>query len=472
MTTLYARRTSSIALLITMLASLSIKAQSTLEFTSSSASTTASGPSIASQAVTFYENRTNGSYAAFSSPTTTVTVSLSNQQYTMSNSQISTRTGSAFGAGNNSFGNSASSLNFYMQMNAIGGASAGNFTAAGSLTSGTGISLTSNYGIEIFNSALALQNAGRSTSGRWYMADLTIAFNTPVNNPVIHLAGLGATSSSLGFTTEFDLVTSNVSLSKLSGSSELTVTSTSILNNAANPAATTGLGAASGSVLVTGSNITSITFKMYMRGDGSSSFWSLLGHAGDGFLLSASTSTSSISTLPVGLTGFTAALENNITRLNWSTAIESNSSYFDVEYSTDNNSWMTIGTVQAAGNSTTGRTYAFTHTHPAAGNNFYRLRMIDQDGTFTYSKVDEVSVEEPSRITFYPNPVRSSCTVNTNSTTPQSLSLLTLDGRMLLQNNSFVSGGSIDLSRYPNGVYLLVLRSATGKSEVLKIMKD
>jgi hypothetical protein len=390
----------------------------------------------------------------------------------MTSAQVSTKTGSSFGTNINSFGTAAGSLNLYMQLGAVGSASNSNFTAASGMTAGTGISTTSNYGVEVFNSALALQNAGRSTSGRWYMADLTITFSTPINNPVIHLAGLGGTSAGLGFTTEFDLITSNVTLSRLSGSSELTVTSNSILNNAANPTGTTGLGAASGSVLVTGSNVSSVSFKMYLRGDGTASSWSSGNHAGDGFLLSASTATGSLSTLPVGLTEFTATLESNTTRLSWATATESNSSYFDVEYSTDNITWESIGSVQAAGNTTTGRSYAFTHNHPAAGNNFYRLKMADQDGTFTYSKVDQVAIEETSKITFYPNPVKSSCTVNTNSTTPQSLSLLTLDGRMLQQNNTFISGGSIDLSRYPNGIYLIVLRSTTGKSEVLKVMKD
>ncbi|WP_431213670.1 T9SS type A sorting domain-containing protein [Puia sp. P3] len=426
---------------------------------------------MANQVMTFYENRTNGTYAAFTSPTTTATLSLSNQQYTMTSAQVSTRTGSSFGTNVNPFGSGAGSLNLYMSLGSVGGASSSNFTAAGTMTAGTGISTTNNYGVEIFNSALALQNAGRSTSGRWYMADLTITFSAPINNPVIHVAGLGGTAGGLGFTTEFDLSSTGVTLMKLSGSSELTVTNTSILNNDPSPAGTTGLGAASGSILINGTNVTSVTFKMYMRGDGGSSSWST-GHAGDGFLLSTSALTASVSTLPVGLVDFTAVSSGDGARLDWSTAIESNSSFFYIEHSTDQNSWETIGSVQAAGNSTTARSYAFTHKNAGAGNNFYRLKMVDQDGTFVYSKVDEVSVEEASRVSFYPNPVKSGCTVNTNSTTPTSLSLVTLDGRMLQQNNSFVSGGTVDLSRYPNGIYLIVLRSVTGKSEVLKVMKD
>src|SRR5262249_55062324 len=160
----------------------------------SSASTTATGPSIANQVITFYENVSGSVYTPFVTPTTTATFSLSNQQYSMTSAQIATRTGSSFGTNVNSGGSNAGTLNLYMQLGAVGGASASNFTAASGMTAGTGISTTTNYGVEIFNSALALANASRSTSGRWYMADLTITFSTPINNPVIHVAGLGGTS--------------------------------------------------------------------------------------------------------------------------------------------------------------------------------------------------------------------------------------------------------------------------------------
>ena len=80
----------------------------------------------------------------------------------------------------------------------------------------------------------------------------------------------------LGFSTEFDLVGSNVVLSKLNGNSVLNVTSTSITNSATRTGASSVGSAlhgitrtgASGSILATGSNITSITLKMYLKGDG------------------------------------------------------------------------------------------------------------------------------------------------------------------------------------------------------------
>jgi hypothetical protein len=211
---------------------------------------------------------------------------------------------------------------------------------------------------------------------------------------------------------------------------------------------------------------------MYLRGDGGSSQWSSSGHAGDGFLISASAFVSALVTLPVELTGFTAKTEENTTLLKWSTATEAGTRAYVIEYSTDENNWQVIGSVQAAGNSTSNTNYNFTHSHPSEGNNYYRLKMVDLDGQFSYSKVDAVSFATTTKINFYPNPVKTGCTIITNSTTAQSITLLTLDGHMLQQNNNFVSGSSFDLSKYPNGVYLFVVRNATGRSEVLKVLKN
>ena len=155
MKTLYTLLKSSTVIVISLGAVLSTKAQSTLEFINSSASTSATGPSVASQAITFFENRTNGTYAAFASPTTTATVSLSNQQYTMTPAQIATRTGSSFGTNVNGFGTSAGSLNLYMSLGSVGGASSSNFTAvcrphcnnACSILAAFSLSATTTFGI-------------------------------------------------------------------------------------------------------------------------------------------------------------------------------------------------------------------------------------------------------------------------------------------------------------------------------------
>jgi len=74
----------------------------------------------------------------------------------------------------------------------LGAPSNNNFTSAGSPQApGTGISTVDDYSLEMFNSAMGLYAAGAPTNGRYYIADLTITFNTPITNPVLHFGGPG-----------------------------------------------------------------------------------------------------------------------------------------------------------------------------------------------------------------------------------------------------------------------------------------
>ncbi|HLG40308.1 MAG TPA: hypothetical protein VI461_11600, partial [Chitinophagaceae bacterium] len=257
--------------------SIQLNAQTpTLEFTSGAGNPTGNGASIANQVITFQNNTNNPSgntFAAFM-PALTATFSLSNQQYTLPIAQISTGRGLSFGANLNGSGTSATASALFQQMNSISTPSNNNFTSSTAVSAGTGIDISNNRAVELFTSARALYNAGASTSGRFYFGDLTITFNQPVTNPIIHIVGFGGFYSSLGFTTELELQNTGIVLSKLSGSGELNVSSgTKILNSASEPNSNTGAGGASGSVLATGSGINSLTFRVYMRGDGDRPTW-------------------------------------------------------------------------------------------------------------------------------------------------------------------------------------------------------
>lgn len=229
---------------------------------------TGDGPVLTST-VNFVNNNDNSSgntFINYSSPSTlSVTATLSNHQYDLT--ALASPDGCAF------IGYSTSTLSIYPLMDAYGSPSNNNFTSAGS-TTGTGINVTQNRGILTMITSNPLRAVGRSTSGRWQMADITFTFNRPVNNPVLHLAGLGGTYNGLGLTAEFDFVTANtaVSFSKLSGTTALNINSTQILNSATSPTAT-GTGTANGSVLISGTNITYLTLRIYMRGNGAGSSW-------------------------------------------------------------------------------------------------------------------------------------------------------------------------------------------------------
>lgn len=450
------------------------KAQTaSLEF-ASGAGPAGLGPSIANQVITFKnntDNPTGNTFVAYNTPTITTTFSLSNQQYTLPSSQLSTQTGVAFGGAINNSGQNASASTLYPQMSAISGAPSSDFTSVGTITPGTGISVTNNYATEILASAMPLYNAGAATNGRFYMADLNITFSSALVNPIIHIVGIGAYAGSQGFTTELELQTAGLTLTELSGSPELNVTSTKILNSAANPSSATGSGAASGSIQVNGTT-THMTFKMFIRGDGAGPWaTSSSSHSGDQFLVGISAAVANI-VLPVNFMDFTAAAQSSKTQLQWTTATENNSNFFDVQYSTDQLSWQSIGAVKAAGNSSTERTYSFAHTAPAPGNNYYRLRVVDQDDRSTFSPIRMVTFGAFAQLSFYPNPTKGGCTITTGGTSLASVTVMSVDGRQLQQMNNFVSGGNIHLDTYPNGVYLILVKDNTGRTQGLKVLKN
>lgn len=468
--------TVMLLLLVSMSALQSASAQSdVLEFASGSGPTSF-GSTIASQVITFQENTANPtgwSFSPYSSPTTTATFSLSNQQYTLPANQNANRADVSFGATNNNSTQLITPAKIFPQMNAISAPAAGDFTALDYTgQTGEGMSMTQNYAISIFNSVMGLYNANAAVKDSFYMADLTITFNTPVTNPVLHIVGIGGFAGNEGFSSELMLTTTGVTLSELSGSTGFLVTPGQILNSYTTYNATTGSGAASGSVLVTGINITTLTFKVYMKGDGHGTAWSTSSeHAGDEFLVGVSLPVTQL-VLPVTFSAFTAQAQGNAALLNWTTATEENSSYFNVQASRDGTSWSTVGEVKAAGNSATPQDYSFVDNAVASGNNYYRVVEVSLDNSEIYSIVRQLTFGSSTVLSYYPNPVKNSVTITTSATSPQSVTVISADGRLLQQNNQFVSGGSIDLSSYTAGIYFLAIRNTGGQTEVLKILKD
>ncbi|MEP7164959.1 MAG: hypothetical protein ABI741_09695 [Ferruginibacter sp.] len=95
--------------------------------------------------------------------------------------------------------------------------------------------------------------------------------------------------------------------------------------------------------------------------------------------------------VPVTLVDFTAAEKTGKTLLQWATVTEINSSHFEVERSIDSRNFENIGNVNANGNSNTHIAYVLTDNYPQLGVNYYRLKMVDKDGQFEYSKIVSVN---------------------------------------------------------------------------------
>lgn len=176
------------------------------------------------------------------------------------------------------------------------------------------------------------------------------------------------------------------------------------------------------------------------------------------------------SPLPLLLISFSGVLNNDITQLYWQTDQELNVSHFTVECSFDGLHFTAIGNVNATGNLYK-TDYHFNddiQTRPEQ-KVFYRLRMTDKDGHYTYSKIvwfDRSSA--PMALHIFPNPAATVINVSFDKKTtgPVTIHITDIKGIRLLNQTENVSTGrasvNIDVSRFSAGNYILSLTNASG----------
>ncbi|PCI27023.1 MAG: hypothetical protein COB67_09625 [SAR324 cluster bacterium] len=122
--------------------------------------------------------------------------------------------------------------------------------------------------------------------------------------------------------------------------------------------------------------------------------------------------------LPVEITDFNVIKNDCETTLTWSTASEINTSHFEVQYSYDAIDFRMIERVEAAGNSTSIQNYGYVHPDPVKGTNYYRLKSVDLDDTYSYSKMKAINLDDcfMDDIRVFPNPSnQQEVTVEINS---------------------------------------------------------
>jgi len=119
--------------------------------------------------------------------------------------------------------------------------------------------------------------------------------------------------------------------------------------------------------------------------------------------------------LPVELSFFSAIILENGVKLKWRTETEISNYGFEILRSTQNDEWDVLGFVQGYGNSNSPKNYSFVDENVSSGKYSYRLKQIDTDGQFEYSKVIEVVAGKiPNEIVLeqnYPNPFNPTTTI-------------------------------------------------------------
>lgn len=110
--------------------------------------------------------------------------------------------------------------------------------------------------------------------------------------------------------------------------------------------------------------------------------------------------------LPLHLLSFTATAKNTTTELHWQTSFEKNTALFEIQRGNLPETYKPIANINSAGNSTALLYYSFIDEQPLAGTNFYRLKMVDKDGRYTFSKTIIVQSVAVKSFKIYPNPAQ------------------------------------------------------------------
>lgn len=172
--------------------------------------------------------------------------------------------------------------------------------------------------------------------------------------------------------------------------------------------------------------------------------------------------------LPISLVSFEAIPSACTVLVKWRTEIESNAGTFELERSQDGNTFIKIYSTAAQGR---GSDYSFKDMDPGDGLHLYRLKMIDKDGTFTYSALKSVRSTCQSRlITVSPNPAGT--TANVNGLIPgEKMSIYNAAGQLVWQQIAPSNTVPINISAWPKGVYQIsVLDKQDRLLQVLKLI--
>jgi hypothetical protein len=177
-----------------------------------------------------------------------------------------------------------------------------------------------------------------------------------------------------------------------------------------------------------------------------------------------------IGVVPVEMLYFNATKTENGNLLTWATATEENNAGFEVEKSTDARTFKKIGFVVGNGTTIEQQTYEFLDKNISEGVTYYRLKQVDFDGQFEYSKIVNCQLSiDNAPLKVYPNPVQDELTISEGVGMITIYNALGQPIRQIINENQTIF--AIDVRDLPKGIYSLQLRKANGQVVTTQFVK-
>jgi Secretion system C-terminal sorting domain len=175
--------------------------------------------------------------------------------------------------------------------------------------------------------------------------------------------------------------------------------------------------------------------------------------------------------LPINLVDFSGSSNKCATTLKWKTASETNTKEFNVEYSLDAINFKKVGVVSAK-NASSGADYIFNANSMGEGKVFYRVKFIDNDGTFTYSKIIPIASDcSNASISVYPNLATDFIRVFTANNKFSYATIYNTDGKVVLAKALSSGENILGIGNLAKGMYVIKVsgESVTKSFRIVKL---
>ena len=176
--------------------------------------------------------------------------------------------------------------------------------------------------------------------------------------------------------------------------------------------------------------------------------------------------------LPLELLDFNVKKSDKSALLEWTTANEKNHKSTIVERRTESLQWnKLLGTIQSQKQNNAIKKYSFEDLNPETGINYYRLKFIDQNGSYSYSPIKQINlIDTKSKLEI--SHINNWITIQSNSNSLSKITLYDQFGRAVITMNANQKLNQININELQSGIYILNILLPNGEFENVKIFRE